>query len=507
MTNNFKSIFKNKLNTLVFSLFIITYGTLLIYLTYKINISEDETYTLNTTTGNLARVIKQSYHFEGQPPGYFILLYFWRLFSSHVFFAKLFSIILTGFSAYILYRLMLLFSIVKGAKWILVIFLLNPFTVWAALEIRTYSLLILLSLISLYCFYRFLFENKKKFLFLFLVIVTIGLYTQYFFIFLIATLGLILLIYKGWKEFWKFCLYLLPVGLLFLPNLIFIGDQITLHETKVSNHFSFHQMLPIIQTSQSFLLGINLVPDAWTNRIIRLIFITLFLYTLFKLYNNKITRDKEILKKIFILFAAIVLLTFQFIVAVGITKITYEFKYMSLGYPFFILLFIVFSIYSKAIRNIMYGTLSLYYVMLLFFNYKHPVKTYDYISLSNYIQKIESPGEPILIYRPAIALPFDHYYKGKNMVFPLPHPVNFDSSYLINIRDTNEFKQAIENINLPATSYLMISDTTLSEGKLNMNRQVITDYINSNYEVSLDTLFYGWSKNKPLRIRSFKKFN
>ena len=153
---------KKKLGNLLFLAFLITYGILLIYTANKINIAEDEIYTLNTSSHTFLKLINQSYYFEYQPPFYFLVLSWWRTVSSEIFFIKLFSIFCIGISAYFFHKVVIQISSKKVAKWMVVIFLLNPFTVWAALEIRLYAFLMMLSVLAIYYFLRFHFENNKK---------------------------------------------------------------------------------------------------------------------------------------------------------------------------------------------------------------------------------------------------------------------------------------------------------------------------------------------------------
>src|ERR1035437_10065572 len=158
---------------LIFYGFIIVYSISLIFLSFKLNISIDEAYSLHTTSNNLATVIKQAYDFEGQPPFYFLLLAIWRHVNSGIFFARLLSLVFIGFSGYFFLRLVRLVSGRESSRWMLVI--------------------------------------------LFLIISLIGLYTQYFFILEISALAFSLLVFKCWKIFFKFCLYLLPLLVLFIP--------------------------------------------------------------------------------------------------------------------------------------------------------------------------------------------------------------------------------------------------------------------------------------------------
>ncbi|MEO6837814.1 MAG: glycosyltransferase family 39 protein [Ginsengibacter sp.] len=496
---------KKRLKNIIFFGFLIIYSILVVYLSYKINISEDETYTLNTTSRNLSGVIRQSYDFEGQPPFYFILLSLWRHFNHGIFFAKLFSLVCIGLSAFSFYRLVKYFAGTECAKWLLIIFLLNPFTVWAALEMRTYALLIFLSTLSVYFFFRYYFENNNKFLYAFLLFSVIGIYTQYFFLFLIASFAITILAFKGWKKFFIFCLYLLPVIVVFLPNLFFLPSQINLMKSNSSQLFSLSLISNIIYTPLNLTLAINQVSNVWINRLLRLCFYSASLYIYLKLLRNYLIHNDSFLKKYNVVLFTIPLLIVFFCIGFEITNVGYNHKYMVVVFPVLMLLFIIFKNYSTILRNVIYISISLYFIILLTKNYRHPVKTYDYISVANFIQKIELPNQPILIYRPAIALPFKYYYTGKNKIIPIPYPVRFDSSFLINIKDTNELKQSIENIKTTSNSYIMLSDTTIFESDLTMNREMVSEFINEHYKVTLDTLYKGWGKEKSLRIREFEK--
>ena len=490
-------------NNLLFYGFLLLYVFFLFYTAYKINISEDEAYTLNTTSRSLAGVIRQSYYFENQPPVYFILFSWWRYIFPGIFFARLFSIFFIFLSAYFFYRLTLLFLNYKCSKWTVVIFLLNPFTVRVALYMRTYALLIFLSTIANYLFFRYYFEGKKKFLYLFLIISAIGIYTQYFFIFLIVTFGIILLIFKGRRFFFKYCIYLIPILLLLLPNLSFLSHQIDSQKSSNTASYVFPIIFKIAHTPQNLALGINLLPNVWINRIVRIIFLTILLFAYLKLYKN-LSETNLLFKKYNIILLSIFILMVFFSIGFLIAQVGYTDHYLVIVFPLFILLFTIFENYSHLLRVLIYSSIAIYFITLLSIQYRHPVNIYDYKSTAKYISKIQRLNEPILVYRPAIALPLNYYYHKKNKIIPIPYPVNFDSSYLINIKDSNELKQSIKNIKTTSKSYILISDTTIYEGCINMNRKMVTDFLNHHYNVTLDTLFYGWGKGNPFRIRRFE---
>jgi len=486
----------------IFYGFLVIYFVILIYLCNETTIWEDECYTLNTTSHSLSGVISQSYQFEAQPPLYFILLKCWRQINGGVFFARLLSVFFIGLSAYFFHRLVNLISGKESSKWLLIIFLLNPFTVWAAIEMRSYAMIIFLSTISIYFFLQFLISNKKKYLYSFIITAIIGLYTQYLFIFLIISLLFSFLVFRGWKSFFILCIYFIPVIILFLPNFLFISHDISIQQTTLYTWKSTIYL--ILQTPCNLLLGLNNVTSFWKYIIILFTsFCALIAYH--KLYSVNLSKNSSFGKLNFIL---ITVLFFVLLYAIGFSlfRIQYADLYMAVAFPLLILLMTVFKVYSPSYRRLIYTSFSLYLFFLLLFIYRNRVKFYDFKSIAKYVTEIENNNEPILFYRNGLSLPFDYYYKGKNLIYPLPNAVTFDKNYLINFKDTTEMRKSIECINSTSNSYILISDDkAVYLGSLDMNRKMVDDYLVRNYKTTLDTLYFGKSKNYYLRIRCIEK--
>jgi hypothetical protein len=496
---------------LIFYGFIIVYSISLIFLSFKLNISIDEAYSLHTTSNNLATVIKQAYDFEGQPPFYFLLLAIWRHVNSGIFFARLLSLVFIGFSGYFFLRLVRLVSGRESSRWMLVIFLLNPFTVWAGLEIRLYALAIFLSIILIYYFFRFYIENKNKHLYLFLIISLIGLYTQYFFILEISALAFSLLVFKGWKIFFKFCLYLLPLLVLFIPNLFFMHQQVDMLQSHKVEYSTINRISAVLHSPQDLMLALQMVPFNLGIRLgIRIIFILITIYAYFKVYKKQPIVSDSYFGKINVILLSVSVLIFLYSVLIAITGIFFQFRYMAIVFPLFILVFTLFKVYSSINRNLIYAIISIYYISLLILNYKHPIKHYDFKTVGKFVNKIEHSKEPVLFYGKALLPPFTYYYTGPNLLVPLP-ALKFDHNYYEeNINDTLELKKAIEKINSPTKSYILM--TANFEGNkytINMNQQMIDECLKTNYNVTLDTSFLGKDKNLTLRIRrlEIKKTN
>jgi hypothetical protein len=497
---------ENKFGSLLFTGFLIIYGVLLIYTADKINIAEDEIYTLNTSSYNFLKIIHQSYYFEYQPPFYFLVLSWWRTISTGIFFTKLFSIFCTGISAYFLYKTVVQLSSKKISKWMVVIFLLNPFTVWAALEIRLYAFLMMLSISATHYFFRFYFEKNKKTLLVFAIICLFGIYTQYFFSFLIIAFGVIVMISKDRQSFFRYLAFLLPVVIFSFPNLMFVSVGVSGQQIKI-NSFPFSMIHKIIYTPRDLMLSINDVPGVWLNRIVRLMIYIPIAIAFIIHYIKHNEKRKEIIKNYNLILISLIIMIVLYCVGFAITEVGYEMKYQTVAFPLIIFIFMILWIYPSIIRNFIFGYIALYFSILLIVQYRHPVKTYDYKSVANFLESNKEDNEPIFIYRAVLAMPFKYYFHPKNELIPMPHPVNFNSNYRFSIKDTCQFRNTLLPHLKISKSFYFISDTTKYEGLLKMNRDMISNYLDNHYQKSLDTFLLGNGKERCLRIRKYEIIN
>jgi len=502
--NYFKNLLKLERKEIFFFTFIVVYLVFGLYLCNIINIWEDEAYSLNTSSLDLPGVIRQSYHFEGQPPVYFIVLALWRLISPGIFFARLLSLFFVGFAALFFLRIVCIASGNESYKWLVIIFLLNPFTVWAALEIRPYALLIFLSTISIYYFLLYVIENKKKYLYYFLLISFIGIYTQYFFVFLIATLAFSLFIYRGWRAFYSFCLYLIPLVILFIPNLLFISEHLAMAHSDNPNYSIIERFTLGFKTVQNILLAINLFPTEKLFRwSIRIIFFFLFVFTYIKQYNKRHTTSNFNFKKINAIIIMNAIIVILFTIYLIITGIKFNDRYMAIEVPLLIMLFMIFKEYTPLIRNIIFGTISLYFVSLLIYKYSNPIKTYDYQSFAIYVSSIAHIDEPIVLNSNTISAPFEYYYTGSSPLIPLPDTFKLtENGFQLLIKDTIELKQLLGSIRSDSKSILFINDNLVGYScDLKLTTEMMDKCLNAQYKITLDTTYYGKSRRNYFRIR------
>ncbi|MGN6803465.1 MAG: hypothetical protein ACTHJN_16315 [Ginsengibacter sp.] len=486
-----------------FIFFLAVYFIVLIYLANKVFIWEDESYSLHTSANNLSKVISLAYTFEGQPPFYFVLLALWRLINPTIFFARLLSIIFIGGSAFYFNKLIKLFTIKRNNKWPVVVFLLNPFTVWAALEIRLYALVILLSTILIYYFLRYFSDGRKKDLVILLGLAVIGLYTQYFFGFLITSFAATLLWFKGKNRFMQFCLFCIPVAILFLPNFIFLPDQLSMAQTHLNVNVA--HVFDVLRTPQDFLLSLNTVPlPQYVRWLIKIPILLFFLLAFFKLITQKSSFEGSYLQLLKVVFLILFLCLLLYIIFVPLLSLIFQEKYMIVTFSTFILLYSLWQVLPW--QKIAYILISVYFICLLALKYQYPEKTYNFRQVANFIEKVELNNEPILFYGKSIVPPFQYYYKGKAHLFPLP-PINYDKDYYEErITDTTDLIRQIESIKYQSNSFLLVTESiTGFKYKQSLTKTLIEKALYNRYSILFDTTFYSRNSDNYLRVQRLKR--
>ena len=204
-----------------------------------LNLWVDEAYSLETTNGGLHHAFERALDFEMQPPMYFLLLTLWRKIDDSVLFARLLSII------FVLAAVAL--SMAVGSRflkqtpaWIpALIVAVNPITVYAALEIRIYSLVLLLSALMLLLFYDGYLsrDDNGKSRLLFITTSVIALYTHYFLGFILAGATLVVLLRRDWPRFKSYAMGMLVVGAAFLPMVFTVLGQVSsIRDLQVNEH-------------------------------------------------------------------------------------------------------------------------------------------------------------------------------------------------------------------------------------------------------------------------------
>ncbi len=240
-------------------------------LAYTLNIWADEASTLYTTQHGLITAFQNAATDEKQAPLYFWILSLWRSINGSIFFARVFSVICSIFAIKMFAGLAQRVLSPRSALLATAFFAFHPYLIWASLEIRVYSLVILLSIALVRLFLAgFLEESNSKTTMpqgkvrlLFLITAIIALYTNYYLGFLLVSFFFALLISKRWREARVYLGLMLLVATAFLPLLLTdFGAQFTANTGGFQEQRSIGKGLRHLwRHFLTFALPIEVIPD------------------------------------------------------------------------------------------------------------------------------------------------------------------------------------------------------------------------------------------------------
>ncbi len=487
-------------------------------LSAKLNIWFDEAYALDTSSKDLGYAIHQAIHFEEQAPLYFILLNIWRSFNSSIFFARLFSILCVSATIYVasLLSKKLFENIHPG--WIATAIALNPFVIWAAVEVRLFAFSMLLSSVSLLLFYSgYLNPAPHQFCWLHALTAVFAIYTHYFLAFLFAAQGITLLCLKRRREFLSYCLYMIPVVLSFIPMLLLASRQSSswsdnaiptaIIDLSIAENikFSFASALLYLLPAE--------IGDSSPNsfRLLRLLLLG-FLSSLVFIYRRSINSNHLGIWTITFLLSTTFFIAFEVFTYLGINDSIQHYRHtISLLIP---ALFSVVSALSlvrsdRTRKNILLAwlafTLSLN-VVSIHLTYASLAKNGDYIRVASYLMKNETNGQPILIFNPEVEMALEHYYKGMNSLIPLPEKEKFQTYDLDSLTLKNE-QQIVDSLSKIPGDYQniwLVTDTGSIEGKPAYihSYRVLDEFVSKRYSVQMSKDFHGSNVKMLRKIRS-----
>ncbi len=195
-------------------------------------------------------------HLTFQPPLYHILLYFWtRVFGEGEFALRFLSLIFSVCSIYMIYKLGGLFFDKKIGLLSAFILSISPVHIWYAQEVREYSMLSFLVMVSVYLFIKALKEDRYYLWLWFVIASTLSLYTNYFYLFLILASGSLLILKPYRPLIKKWLISCIIILILFIPWLnVFFKHFVSVKEVF---WVSKPNLGSIQFTFENFILGYN----------------------------------------------------------------------------------------------------------------------------------------------------------------------------------------------------------------------------------------------------------
>ena len=496
---------------LVLYIFLAITFTLLLVFSFTEFIWVDEGYSLMTSSRSLGYAFEKSLTFELQPPLYYVLLSLWRDINSSIPFAKLFSVLLLMASAFPLKALL---KIHFGSRHqvFTMIFLSNLIILNFALEIRYEMLVILLVIILEYLFHiSYLASPTKIRLRVFYIIVSIlGVYTQYYFSFILIANFILLLFYR--KK--SVSIYLLdmiwPVlSLVFVfPYLQFqLNQSQTLCEMDVSGLYYFKF---IYYSLEDILLQFFPFFKPLIKFIYHPFFFAGFFVILFVLnWKYKISNP---LKGLYF-FKLILLMAMYAVLSTLLNVNTLWIRYYTVMFiALWIFLFSIINMipYDKWVYIL---SVSLILLSLGYFvqdKIRNP-KGEDHVQIAHYLMEHEMSRENIFVYRNEIPIALNRVYEGKNKIIPIPEKVTPEDTYDLTDWRIKDYSQVDSIFQRHRTPYLWLitEDNTFEESRycIDFNDDILNRYISDHFEIvsekaicGLDVRKLKWSNGSKKEI-------
>lgn len=428
--NKFPFILRKNMPLIIVSM---AWYTIIAILAGYLNIWEDEVYSLNTSSGSLSYAFHQSGDFEYQPPVYFLALTLWRNFSDSVLWARLLSVILIFTSQVLFYNFVKKIADRKIAAFFSILFILNPWVVYASLEIRTFALVIFLCLMILINFYNTYYIGNittvnRGLLILFAVL---GIFTQYYIGFLLFANAVVLLLFKKWRPLRFYILdMMIPLCLIliYIPNVIFnINLQSnSLPVSPLGDAGLFTALREVIsQVTFGYFLPVDFIGSMSIARIFKGIIILAFFFSINYGEIKKSIRE-------FTPFIIISLVIILFFVAVlnFISQYAVESKYtLVLFFPLIIIILFLFKALKPGVLNLWFGFFAVIFITVNVVKYKDLYKVKDFRTLGTYIEMNEAAGEPIFVHRNISAENLGYYYNGINEIIPVPQRFLYSANF------------------------------------------------------------------------------
>lgn len=394
-------------------------------LAFQLNIWVDEASTLYTTQNGFVQAFRNLFSDEKQAPLYFLVLSLWRKINDSIFFARLFSIICSLSAIVAFSPLAQKIWEKRTAFFITTLFALHPYLFWASVEIRLYSLIILLTCLLFGFFYDGYLQTdkpQKRAQIYFVLISICALYTNYYLGFLLVGGFVALIVLRRWREAKSYFLDMLVVGVAILPlffiiRLQFSDRTVTFQEDKsliegikmIWNHFLIFALPTEIFTPED--LSIFSFIRLWLVR-------AAILAAVFIIVKKKgKDLDKHILAfgTISVTAAAFFLFVY-FQLGAGYIAIRHASVYFVSVFVFISAVLVkILPKKSWVLAAALYSFFFSYSILNL---YPNLIKRGDWGRVAAFIEQNEKPNQPIVsfpVYE-TIALPY--YYKGANLVLP-----------------------------------------------------------------------------------------
>lgn len=414
----------------------------------------DEAQSLFQTNRDLAGVLNlvaQDVHV----PGYHILLHYWQLvFGNDIFTARMMSLVFFVLLIPSVYVLANYTFDRRVGLFAALLVTLSPFMDWYGSEARMYTMLALLAVLHQLAFMKLFKEGKTVHWVWFTLTAIMGMYTHYFFAFVILT-EIFFYVFSR-KEFAApkaFRKFLISGGLVvaaLAPWLYYVYQLGTASNTQPS--LTEPTSIDLFNTYAQFIFGFQV--DG-LNTIIVSLWPIIVLLAFFALQANRKT-SREV---IFFVMAAIVPVIGAFIISVTVRPF-FQSRYLIVALPA-LMIFVawVLSIYPTRVRRALQGVIivvmaGLFAVQAI--NPNTPVKE-DYRDAVGYLSENTTSQDVVILSAPFTIYPTEYYYTGPAKVTTQPIWNRFEQGAVPAFDEQKLADEVDANTRSYRTAWLMLS--------------------------------------------------
>ncbi len=450
-----------------------------------LNIWQDEAYTLQTTSRGVGYAFHQAIGFEQNAPLYFVAMSLWRHAGDGIFFLRLFSVLCIAATVVLLPGLARRYVPAGDGILVAAVVACNPFAVWAAVELRVYALIVLMSALLLRTFFdAFMEENPRKGAAIaYAACVVVALYTQYYLAFLVAAQAATLLFYNR-RAMVSFVLAGGAAALAFAPMLAIVPGQ-------VQNFKSIFAPPSIVQTCIN-LAGIGLLyvlplPIVHAkNAYVVCVVVAVLALTVARPSLKAIGRSPIVAITGFALaFFAVG----TYLSGVHVLDRHAASLYVPVTLTVFAVLTTVRLPSGRRAVLLWSALVMALSVFTLVRTYRPLAKPGDWVRVAAYLQAHEQHGEPIAVFEAENALPLAYYYGGPNRIVPIPHAVDFQRYDIRRfvIHDEAELRAAVP----VAGQFWLVTSGECTSANVQFGCHQLEDFVTQRYRIGSDAQFFG----------------
>lgn len=378
----------------------------------------DESQSIWVATKSVAAILHISAQ-DVQTPLYPVLLHFWmQLFGAEIVMARLLSLVFFVLTLPVLYVLIREVSNKETAFLGVILFSLSPFLIWYSNEARTYTLLSFLTTANHVFFLRLYQSRGQKSKFLYFLFSILGLYTHYFFGFILLTQFLFVAFKVARRKIkmhfsLTFMLVFSFIVLTFLPWLYYVYKLGLAANTQplIPAPTSFS----LIQVYLNFVLGFQ-------NQLVQSLTVSLwplFLMILFFIFTRKLRLS--LLRIDY--FLAVSFLPVLLVFLVSFYKPIFLSRYLVIVVPslFTVFAWLLMNFGKRILSSVSIALLLLMIMSLNFQNsiQSNPVKE-DYRQVVDILSAQVTPRDVVAVTAPFTVYPIEYYYKGLARIDTIP---------------------------------------------------------------------------------------